>query len=44
MAWDAIVADWNESISKRAIAEAVHLAGEALVTHATDFLLEPVPA
>ena len=32
MAWDAIVDEWRGSVTKKAIAEAVRLAGNALTT------------
>ena len=44
MAWDSIIDDWNGSISKEAIREAVQLASQALLRHADEFTLEPVPA
>ena len=42
LAWETILEDWNNSISKEAIREAVQLASQALLKHADDFLLEPV--
>jgi uncharacterized protein (DUF433 family) len=36
MAWEAIVEDWRGSVTPEAIAEAVRLAREALVTHAPE--------
>ncbi len=42
--WEAIIDEWNGSISKEAIAEAVQLASQALERHADEFGLEPVPA
>lgn len=33
MAWEAIIADWRGDLSKEAIAEAVRLAREVLLTH-----------
>ena len=33
MAWEAIIEEWRGALSKEAIAEAVRLAREALVTH-----------
>lgn len=33
MAWETIVEEWHGSVSKEAIAEAVRLAREALLTH-----------
>lgn len=42
MAWEAIIEEWNGSISREAIAEAVQLAHRALLEHAEEFILEPV--
>ncbi|HTW92703.1 MAG TPA: DUF433 domain-containing protein [bacterium] len=36
MAWEAIVEEWRGSVTPEAIAEAVRLAREALVTHAPE--------
>lgn len=33
MAWEAIIEEWREALSKEAIAEAVKLASKALVSH-----------
>src|SRR5256886_13658612 len=38
MAWEAIVDDWRGDVSKAAIAEAVRLAREALLTHEHDLV------
>lgn len=38
MAWDHIIAEWRGSIPKQAIAEAVQLAGEALLKHADEYV------
>ena len=43
MAWETIVEQWNNSITKEAIREAVQLASQALLKHADEFILEPVP-
>ena len=40
MAWEAIADEWRGRISKEAIAEAVRLARETLITHASGELLE----
>ena len=40
MAWQAIAEEWRGVISKEAIAEAVRLASEALVTHASELAPE----
>jgi uncharacterized protein (DUF433 family) len=42
LAWETIVDDWNDSVSREAIREAVELASQALLKHADEFLLEPV--
>ena len=44
MAWEAIIEEWNGSITKEAIAEVVHLASQALLKHTDEFILEPTPA
>ena len=44
MDWESIVDDWNGSISKEAIAEAVLLANEALQRHADELAVESVGA
>jgi uncharacterized protein (DUF433 family) len=49
MDWESIIAEWRGRISKEAIAEAVSLAGQAFLDHASEFtaseyVLEPVPA
>jgi uncharacterized protein (DUF433 family) len=38
MAWEAIVEEWRGSVTPEAIAEAVRLAREALVTHAPELV------
>lgn len=43
-AWETIIEEWHDSISKEAIAEAVQLATQALLTHANEFILEPASA
>ncbi len=40
LAWDVIVDEWRGSISKRAVAEAVRLASEALLTRAGELVHE----
>jgi uncharacterized protein (DUF433 family) len=42
--WETIVEEWNGSITKEAIAEAVQLAREALERHADEFVVEPLSA
>jgi uncharacterized protein (DUF433 family) len=44
MAWETIIAEWNGHITPEAIREAVQLAREALLRHASEFVLEPVSA
>jgi uncharacterized protein (DUF433 family) len=40
MAWETIIEEWNDSITKEAIGEAVHLASQALLKHANEFVLD----
>jgi uncharacterized protein (DUF433 family) len=40
MAWEAIIEEWRGALAKEAIAEAVRLAREALVTHMPDLVSE----
>jgi uncharacterized protein (DUF433 family) len=42
--WDEIVRQCHGSISRPAIAEAIRLAGRAIVRHADDFIEGPVSA
>ena len=44
MAWEAIIDQWNGSIAKAAIREAVQVASRALERHADDVAAEPQPA
>jgi uncharacterized protein (DUF433 family) len=44
VAWDTIIAEWNSSVTKEAIQEAVQLASQALLSHADEFIVEPAPA
>jgi len=44
MAWETIIEEWNDSISKDAIREAVQLASQALLKHADEFRLESIAA
>ncbi len=44
MDWDAIGAEWNGSVSKAAIAEAVRLASEALFTFKDELVKESTRA
>lgn len=41
LAWETIIEEWNGSITKEAIGEAVQLAREALLKHANEFILTP---
>ena len=41
MAWESIIEEWHNSITKEAIAEAVQLATQALMKHSDEFILEP---
>lgn len=40
MSWEAIIEEWRGVLTKEAIAEAVRLAREALVTHASELVTE----
>jgi len=44
MAWETIIEEWNNSVSKEAIQEAVQLASQAFIKHADEFVLEPLAA
>lgn len=44
MAWESIIEEWNDSITKEAIQEAVNLASQALLKHVDELVLEPVEA
>ena len=41
LAWETIIDEWRGALTREAIAEAVRLAREALLTHRDDLLLEP---
>ncbi len=40
MAWEAIIDEWRGALTKEAIAEAVRIAREMLVTHASELVTE----
>lgn len=42
MAWETTIEEWNGHLTADAIREAVQLAREALLRHASEFVLEPV--
>jgi uncharacterized protein (DUF433 family) len=44
MAWEAIIEEWDGSITEEAIAEVVQLAAQALLKHADEFVIESTPA
>jgi uncharacterized protein (DUF433 family) len=44
MAWESIVEEWEGSISKEAIAEAVQLAYKSFLKHPYEHALEPIAA
>jgi uncharacterized protein (DUF433 family) len=44
MAWESIVEEWEDSITKEAIAEAVQLASKSFLKHAHEHALEPMAA
>jgi len=43
-AWETIIEQWHNSITKEAIAEAVKLSSEAFLRHADEFAMEPAVA
>jgi uncharacterized protein (DUF433 family) len=44
LSWDDIIRECHGSISRPAIAEAIRLAGRAIVKHADEYLERPVSA
>ena len=44
MAWESTIEEWNGSITKEAIKEAVQLDSQALLKHADEFILRPAAA
>ena len=42
MAWEAIIDEWRGALTKEAIAEAVRIAREMLVTHVPELVTETV--
>ncbi len=44
VAWETIVEEWNRSVTKEAIREAVQLASQALLRHVDEFIVEPAAA
>jgi len=44
MAWETIIEEWHNSVTKEAIAEAVQLASQAFFEHVDEYILEPTPA
>ncbi len=40
MDWEAIIEEWRGKLTRDAIAEAIRLAREALITHSTEFMAE----
>jgi uncharacterized protein (DUF433 family) len=44
IAWDIILEEWNHSITREAIAEAVQLASQAFLEHIDEYVLEPLAA
>ena len=45
LAWESIIEEWHGSIGKEAIAEALKLAGRALIDHVDEYATgEPAPA
>ena len=44
MAWETIIEEWHNSLTKEAIAAAVHLASQAFFEHVDEYVLEPMSA
>ena len=44
MAWETIIEEWNGSITRASIQEAVQLASQALLKHSDEFILNPAAA
>jgi hypothetical protein len=44
MAWETIIEEWNNSVAKEAIQEAIQLASRAFIKHADEFVLGPLAA
>lgn len=44
MDWETIIEEWNGSLTRDAISEAVQLASQALLRHANEFILQPATA
>lgn len=44
LAWETIIEQWHNSITKDAITEAVKLSSVAFFKHTDEFVLEPMPA
>ena len=44
VAWETIIEEWNRSVTKDAIREAVQLASQALLKHADEFVVGPAAA
>ena len=44
LAWETIIEQCHNSITKDAIAEAIKLSGEAFLKHSDEFVLEPTAA
>ncbi|MDX1522996.1 MAG: DUF433 domain-containing protein [Anaerolineae bacterium] len=42
LAWETIIEEWRGSITDKAIAEAVTLAGQAFLEHVNEYTLEPM--
>ncbi len=44
MAWETIIEEWHNSVSRDAIAEAVKLSSEAFIKHSDEFVMGSIPA
>lgn len=44
MAWESIVEEWNNNITKEAISDAVQIASQAFIKHSDEYILESAAA
>ncbi len=40
MAWETIIEEWRDSVSREAISEAIRLANQAFIEHADEYTFE----
>jgi len=44
MVWESIIEEWDGSVTKDAIAEAVRLSSQAFLEHTDEYVMEPMAA